>query len=62
MLLDGLYAEVTSEVSRDCRRACEGPGRQHSARIAEHMHAVRRVTLWTCRTLTMRGDRFAARG
>ncbi len=60
--LDGLYVDLTSEVSRERRRACEGRGRQHSARIAEHKHAVRRVRLLTRRILTMRGGRTASRG
>ena len=41
--LDGLYADMTWEVSRERRRACEGPGRQHSARIAERAFTSARV-------------------
>lgn len=52
--LDGLYADLTSEVSRARGRACEGPGRQHSARIAEHMHAAHQVESWMFRILTPR--------
>ena len=44
---------LTTVVSRERSRACEGPGRQYSACIAKLMRHVRQVTLWTCRILTL---------
>ena len=53
-MVDWLCRDLTSVAGRDHSRACDGAGRQHSARFFEDMYAVHRVTLWTCRILTLR--------